>query len=258
MTETIFISAVAFLASGLTLFSGFGLGTLLMPAFALFFPLDVAIALTAIVHLLNNFFKLVLLGRFADRSILLRFGLPAMLLAFLGAEVLVLLSDVSPIATYTVLGKTFMILPVKLVIAVLMIVFALIETVPRFAAWEFERQYLVVGGALSGFFGGLSGHQGALRSAFLARAGLSKEAFIGTGVAIACLVDLTRLSLYASHFTAVGLQQNAMLLIIVTASAFVGAFVGNRLLKKTTLRTVQRIVAVMLLVIAVGLGSGLI
>ncbi len=32
------VAAVALLASGLTLFSGFGLGTLLLPAFALFFP----------------------------------------------------------------------------------------------------------------------------------------------------------------------------------------------------------------------------
>jgi hypothetical protein len=39
------------LASALTLFSGFGLGTLLMPVVALFFPLDLAIAMTAMVHL---------------------------------------------------------------------------------------------------------------------------------------------------------------------------------------------------------------
>lgn len=41
------IGLTAFLVSGLTLFSGFGLGTVLMPAFALFFPLPVAIAATA-------------------------------------------------------------------------------------------------------------------------------------------------------------------------------------------------------------------
>jgi hypothetical protein len=39
---------VAFAVSGLTLFPGFGLGTLLMPAFALFFPIEVAVAATAI------------------------------------------------------------------------------------------------------------------------------------------------------------------------------------------------------------------
>ena len=35
------IGLAAFFAAGLTLFSGFGLGTLLTPVFALFFPLVV-------------------------------------------------------------------------------------------------------------------------------------------------------------------------------------------------------------------------
>lgn len=52
--EYIIVCIVALLGSGLTLFSGFGLGTILVPVFALFFPIDLAIALTAIVHFLNN------------------------------------------------------------------------------------------------------------------------------------------------------------------------------------------------------------
>ncbi len=56
------VCLVALLASGLTLFSGFGLGTLLLPAFALFFPVEIAVAATAIVHLINNLFKLLLVG----------------------------------------------------------------------------------------------------------------------------------------------------------------------------------------------------
>jgi len=39
----------------------------LLPVFALFFSIDLAIAMTAIVHLLNNFFKLTLLGKYADK-----------------------------------------------------------------------------------------------------------------------------------------------------------------------------------------------
>ena len=46
--EFFFIPLAAFVASTLTLFSGFGLGTLLMPVAALFFPIDVAIAMTAV------------------------------------------------------------------------------------------------------------------------------------------------------------------------------------------------------------------
>jgi hypothetical protein len=38
--------------------------------------------------------------------------------------------------------------------------------------------------------------QRALRSAFLIRAGLSKEAFIATGVVVAAIIDVTRLGVY--------------------------------------------------------------
>ena len=55
--DFLLIGLVAFLASGLTLYSGFGLGTVLLPAFALFFPVEVAVAATGTVHLLNNLFK---------------------------------------------------------------------------------------------------------------------------------------------------------------------------------------------------------
>ena len=68
----------------MTLFSGFGLGTLLLPVMVLFFPVDLAIALTAVVHALNNLFKCWLLGRHADGAVVLKFGLPAILAALLG------------------------------------------------------------------------------------------------------------------------------------------------------------------------------
>jgi len=79
------ICLTVFLVSGLTLFSGFGLGTVPMPAFALFFPLPVAIAATAVVHLANNLFKLALVGRDADWGVVWRFTLPVALAAIAGA-----------------------------------------------------------------------------------------------------------------------------------------------------------------------------
>jgi uncharacterized protein len=62
--DAVLICLTAFLAAGVTLFSGFGLGTLLMPVFVLFIPIETAIALTAVVHLFNNLLKLILLGRY--------------------------------------------------------------------------------------------------------------------------------------------------------------------------------------------------
>lgn len=72
-------------ASVLTFFSGFGLGTVLLPAFAAFFSIELAVVMTAIVHLLNNHFKLMLVGKSAHWQTVFCFGLPAVVAALLGA-----------------------------------------------------------------------------------------------------------------------------------------------------------------------------
>jgi len=252
------VCLAALLTSGLTLFSGFGLGTILMPVFAIFFPVEVAIALTAIVHFLNNLFKLLLVGKYTDKGVVLRFGIPAVIFAFLGAKTLLILSGLKALAAYQLFGKSFEVTPVKVVIAVLLVVFSIVELAPTLAKVSFDRKYLPLGGSLSGFFGGLSGNQGALRSPFLLKAGLSQAGYIATGVVIACLVDFTRLSVYGSHFSLPGGTEHLPLLATATASAFLGAFLGARFMKKITMRAIQVLVAVMLLGIALGLGFGLI
>ena len=194
------ICTVALVVSALTLFSGFGLGTLLMPAFAVFFPLEVAVGATAIVHLANNMFKLVLVGRKADIKIVLRFAIPASIMAVIGALLLNYFANVQPVTEYTLAGRLFTITVVKLVIAVLIAAFAILELSPRLEKLSFDMKYIPLGGALSGFFGGLSGQQGALRSAFLIRTGLNKEKFIGTSVVSAVVVDVSRLIVYGVTF----------------------------------------------------------
>jgi uncharacterized membrane protein YfcA len=254
--DILVVCIVALLASGLTFFSGFGLGTLLLPAFALFMPLQQAVAATAVVHLLNGLFKLALLREHIDRGVLLRFGLPALLAALLGAWLLSALGALPALHAYTAFGHRFEIFPLKLIIGVLLMVFALIELVPKLRDLEFDARWLPLGGALSGFFGGLSGMQGALRSAFLARCGLDKQAFVATGAAIACVIDVSRLAVYAGTLVAVFGTLDHVLLAAAVLAAFTGAWLGNRLLHKTTLRGLQRIVAAMLFVFALGLVIG--
>ena len=149
----IIICIVAFVVSGLTLFSGFGLGTLLMPAFALFFPIEVAVAATAIVHLANNIFKVGLFGKKADSSIVLKFAPPAAVMAIFGALLLNYFTTVQPITQYTLAGRICTVTTVKLVIAMLMLIFAFIELNPNLEKLAFDTRYIPLGGALSGFFG---------------------------------------------------------------------------------------------------------
>lgn len=254
----IIIPLVAAGASLLTFFSGFGLGTLLTPVFSLFFPIELAVGLTAIVHFLNGLFKLFFVGRFARLNILLRFGIPAVFAAIVGAWTLGQLSDLEALYTYVLWGREFKILPVKLILAVLIAAFTLFEFIPKLSNLEIHQKYLSIGGFISGFFGGLSGHQGALRSAFLARSGLTKEQFVGTGTVIASCIDVARISVYVKQFSANNVTENLPLLGITTLFAFSGAFMGNRLLKKITMQGVQQIVSISLLLLAVAVGAGLI
>ena len=191
------ICSVALIASGLTFFSGFGLGTLLLPAFALFFAVERAVALTAIVHFLNGLFKLFLLWRHIDRAVVVRFGALAIAGALAGAWSLLWLSEARPLLSYSLFGRSMEILPVKLIVGLLLLVFACVELLPFFRNLSFSPRFLPVGGLLSGFFGGLAGMQGALRAAFLIKAGLSKEGYVATSSAIASLIDITRLSVYS-------------------------------------------------------------
>lgn len=260
--EIAIIALAAFLASGLTLFSGFGLGTILMPVLAVFMPVEVAIAATAVVHMANNLFKLWLVGGQADRQVVLRFAAPAALAAVVGAVLLVRLADLPVILRYAAFGGERTVEALPFAIGILIAVFALLELSPAFARLSFPRRYLPLGGLLSGFFGGLSGNQGAFRSAFLIKAGLTKEAFIATGVVAAVIVDATRLGVYGLSYATrsfAALPAEVWPVVgVATVSAFLGAFAGARLLRKVTLRAVQLVVAVAMMVIGTGLASGLI
>lgn len=259
--EFLVVALTAMLASGLTLFSGFGLGTLLLPAFALFFPVDVAVAATAAVHGANNVVKVALLGRHAERRLVLRFGLPAIGAAFLGAGLLGLLSGMEPLVRYQLFGREAVVTPVKLVLAVLMAFFAAFELMPRFRQVSIDPRYLPVGGVLSGFFGGLSGHQGALRSAFLAKLASAPTSFVGTNAVIGLFVDAVRLTVYGAVIF--GGEEGSLLgapewrlIGVGMVAAFTGVLVGKRLLHKVTMVWIQVITGTLLLLISLALGSG--
>ena len=268
--DYLIVCAAALVVGALTLFSGFGVGTLLMPVFAIFFPVQIAIAATALVHLANNLFKLLLVGRHADWKVVALFAVPAVIAAPIGSWALLSFTELPALASYTIGPVAKEIAPVKLVVGVLIVGFALLDLVPRLGRLtiphEHRRVVLPLGGVLSGFFGGLSGHQGALRSAFLIKAGLGRDAFIGTAAVSAVLVDLSRLGAYAyglilsrpgdSRFEIGGEDHLMRLVGAASVAAFVGTFAAARLRKKVTIGVVQTIVGVMLVGVGIALASG--
>lgn len=248
----------AALTAALTLFSGFGLGTLLFPVFrvAAGASLPAAVAATAVVHLANNLFKVAHFAREARRPVILRFGLPAIAASVAGALLLESMDAGAPLREWSAGGRSFAITPLGLAMGGLFVLFAALEVAPATRDLAFPERMLPIGGLLSGFLGGISGHQGALRAAFLARAGLTAAGFIGTSAVIASMVDVARLSVY-------GLKGGAAIPWSLVGAGILGAFLGVRGAAgfvrggKVTIRGVQIATAVMLAIFGVGLAAGI-
>lgn len=256
MSEVFWISLVACGGAILTFFSGFGLGTILLPVFSFFFPLEAAIAMTAIVHLVNNLFKLLLTRRHIDWRIVARFGIPSLPFAALGAILLGNLGNLGTIGEWQWNGTAYNIHWMGCIIGVLMIVFALFDLLPALKNLRITPKLLPLGGALSGFFGGLTGHQGALRSAFLLKTGIGKEAFIATGVIIACAIDVIRITVYGSDTLNLS-QIQASRLIWPCVAAVAGSIAGYYLLKKITLEFLHYSVGILLILVGLAVAFGL-
>lgn len=251
---TLVIGIVVLIGSALTLFSGFGLGTLLMPVMSIFFPLELAIFLTAIVHFFNNLFKLFFFYRHIDWKIILRFAPTAIIGAWLGSLLLSQIEDWNHPLHLPLTQTTTN--TINITIGCLLLVFALLEWTPARLRPAFNQKWLPFGGAISGFFGGLSGHQGALRSAFLAKTNLSKDGLIGTGIIIATCIDVSRMANYVTHLNTQSLWQNSALLTFTIVCSCTGVILGKKLLGSMTLPFLQKIIAISLILFSLCLIIG--
>lgn len=231
MESEISIAIVCLLGAFATFFSGFGLGTILLPVFSLYFPIELAILATALVHFANNIFKMSLMAKHLDFSLFKRFGITAFIGALIGASVLTWVEQAgfmyaSPIWE----GKS--VTYVSFFVGILMLFFVVFEWKSIRFPFSNSPYFLPVGGLLSGFFGGFSGHQGALRSAFLSKITLDKQLFVATSALISLLIDVSRITIYSGS-TEWG-QLNARYLVIGGLSAFAGSLLGKRYLNKVS------------------------
>ena len=252
--DILILVLVSFGASWLTFFCGFGLGTMLSPVFYMIFGnLEVAIFATTIVHFLNNVFKFLLMKKSINRQVAVPFGLAAIPAAFLGAWILTHFHDFI-LFKYHLFSKEWNIMTMNFVFGIILSGFALIELIPSWSL-AFSKQNLWIGGFISGFFGGLSGHQGALRTAFLVKYKLEKNVFIATGIVVALVVDIVRSTVYFSDLEK-AMDVNWNLIIISLSAALVGAITGRYFLQKIKLKTLNIIVSLAMLIFGGSLALG--
>lgn len=232
------IAITAFLASLSTFFSGFGLGTILLPVFSLFFSPEIALATTALVHLINGLFKVALTFKNINWPVFMKFGGFAFLGSMFGAYLIYALGDMGLV--YSVkLVESYDVNYTEFSLGLVMLIFALLEFTSFLENRKIGKSWIPFGGFVSGFFGGFSGHQGAVRSAFLSNTPLSKFEFVATSALLGVIIDLTRISSYSQQ-----LDSEIPIELVATGAttAILGSILGNQLLKKTEMRFIKWVI----------------
>jgi uncharacterized membrane protein YfcA len=187
---------------------------------------------------------------------------PAALAAVAGGAVLASLTGLPVLVRYVALEAEHEVTLLGVVVGVVLVLIALVELSPLASRLRLSRDRLFVGGIVSGFLGGLSGTQGPIRAAVLLQAELSRDAYVGTNVVTAVIVDVARLVVYglAIPFGTLVAPGSRVLPLVVVASlaAFAGAYLGARLMRRMSLDAVRIAVAALTIVVGIGLATGLI
>ncbi len=219
----IFGLAGCMLAAALTVPAGFGLATMTTPLFLLWFEPHQAIAGVALVHGAHNAMKCRLLRTHIDFDALRRFGWALLLGSLLGA---MLQTAVPSDPLLLLVGLALIILPVL----------KMSESWTSIRLPETEDR---IGGFGSGFMGGLTGHQGALRAMFLRQRLPDKTEYAATAAVLALVVDVTRIPVYLWNDTSVLFSQ-PLLLAGFVVSALIGAQIGRIWLEQWKNDSIQR------------------
>lgn len=211
------------LAAALTVPAGFGLATMTTPLFLIWFEPHQAIAGVAIVHGAHNAMKSRMLRAHIERDALRRFGWALLVGALIGAT---LQSVIPPDPLLLLVGLALVILPIL----------KISESWTSIRLPEAEDR---LGGFGSGFLGGLTGHQGALRAMFLKQRLPDKSEYAATAAVLALVVDITRIPIYLWHDMSV-LTSQTWLLCGFIGSALIGAQIGRIWLEKWKSDDIQK------------------
>jgi len=228
------VGLVAAIAGGIATISGFGIGSLLTPLLAFKVGTGIAIAGVSMAHFFGTLLRFILWRKHVNKQLLLSFGLTSAVGGLIGA----LLHNV---LFNTILTIIFGLL---LLFAGIMGLTGLSEKL-RFrgaAAW--------IAGVLSGFFGGLVGNQGGIRSASMLGFKLNQKEFVATATAIALMVDVARMPVYIS-FQGKQLLDIWELILIATIGVFIGTIAGSWVLIKIPEKLFKKVISAIILLIGI-------
>ena len=216
--------------------SGFGIGSLLTPLLLPWFPARTAVALVAIPHLIASGVRWLRLRRDVDRRVFVQFGIPSAAGGVAGA----LLQATLRSSLLTVL------------LGALILAAGATELLRRPIPLPQSPAATLVGGALSGLFGGLVGNQGGIRSAALLGFRMSPQALVATATASAVLVDLARVPVYIATSSHV-IAEQFPLVTAASAGVVIGTFIGVPVLRRLPEHVYRPMVGLLLVLLGASL-----
>jgi len=234
--DIVLIALLTLIAATIGTITGFGTSTLMIPVLVIFYPPVEAIFLVAIVHWFGDLWKVALFRSGFNWRLLGIFGVVGLLASYLGATV-------SLGANETIFLR---ILGGVLAGFALILIFQTKLKIPA------RNATAIVGGVTSGFFAGMFGIGGPLRSMFLSTFDLPKAVYIATIGAIGLLVDSTRIITYATGGATLPKVLWYGLLIFIPVSFF-GAKIAKKIVNKIPQREFRTVIAVFLFIVGVKL-----
>jgi uncharacterized protein len=231
---TPWVPALAAVAAGaIAAVSGFGIGSLLTPILLL--ARD-AVALVSLPHAVASAVRLGRLWPDVHWPTFRQFGVASACGGLAGA---LLQSRLGGTALTIVLGMLLMLAGSA-------------ELARRRLPLPQTPLWRLIGGVSSGFFGGLVGNQGGLRSAALLGFSLPPRELVATATASAVIVDVARVPVYLYTAGPV-LASHLPLIAAMSTGVVAGTFVGVPVLRRVPENTYRQVVGLLLMVLGAAL-----
>jgi uncharacterized membrane protein YfcA len=234
VNHSVLLTLAGIAAGAIAAISGFGIGSILTPLLAAWVGTKLAVAVVSIPHFIGTALRFAVIRQHVNRSVLWSFGITSAAGGLIGA---LLHAWLRSTALGYLLGA--------------LLVFAGITGLTGLASrMRFGRRTGMFAGALSGMFGGLVGNQGGIRSAALLGFDLTRDEFVATATAIALLVDVFRMPVYAASQLGQMATQWPMV-IVATIGVVIGTLSGKWMLSRIPQNVFRMIVAGIVLALGI-------
>src|SRR3989344_8661857 len=183
--EILYIALLTLIAATIGTITGFGMSTIMIPVLVIFFPPIEAIFLVAIIHWFGNVWKIALFRSGFNMRLLLLFGVVGLMTSYLGAYISLGVNEeilLRVLGTFLAGYALFVVFSAKFSTSAEERMRPVAQKSGPVSDWKIPAGNIMAlsGGALSGFFAGMFGVGGAIRSTFLSSFDLPKAVFIAT------------------------------------------------------------------------------